>query len=157
MARKFEIGQDQIDGIFAQQLEAGFCIFGGERGESVVAKVHKPGKAQPDPLHGLYEIDAGGKKCVIEYEPDADLRDTEQVPLLEPGGIEAFIRREVLPYATDAWIDESKTQIGYEISFTRHFYKPQPLRTLEEIRADILALEKKTEGLLSEIVTGGAR
>ena len=128
-----------------------------ESAPSVVAKVHKPGKAQPDPLHGLYEIDAGGKKCVIEYEPDADLRDTEQVPLLEPGGIEAFIRREVLPYATDAWIDESKTQIGYEISFTRHFYKPQPLRTLEEIRADILALEKKTEGLLSEIVTGGAR
>jgi len=85
------------------------------------------------------------------------LRDTEQVPLLETGGIEAFIRREVLPYATDAWIDESKTQVGYEISFTRHFYKPQAIRTLDEIRADILALEKKTEGLLSEIVTGGAR
>jgi len=67
------------------------------------------------------------------------------------------VRREVLPYAPDAWIEETKTRIGYEISFTRHFYKPQPLRTLEEIRADILALEKKTEGLLSEIVTGGAR
>jgi type I restriction enzyme M protein len=85
------------------------------------------------------------------------LRDTEQVPLLETGGIEAFIRREVLPYATDAWIDESKTQVGYEISFTRHFYKPQAIRTLDEIRADILALENQTEGLLSGIVTGGAR
>ena len=85
------------------------------------------------------------------------MRDTEQVPLLETGGIEAFIRREVLPYATDAWIDESKTQVGYEISFTRHFYKPQAIRTLDEIRADILALENQTEGLLSGIVTGGAR
>ncbi len=53
------------------------------------------------------------------------------------GGTEAFIRREVLPHAPDAWIDEAKTTIGYEISFTRYFYKPQPLRTLDAIRADI--------------------
>ena len=72
-------------------------------------------------------------------------------------GIEAFIRREVLPYTHDAWIDESATKIGYEIAFTRHFYKPQPLRTLDEISADILALEKETEGLLGEIVKGGAK
>ena len=58
----------------------------------------------------------------------------------------------MLPYTPDAWMDESKTEIGYEISFTRHFYKPQPLRSLEEIRADILALEKETEGLLGEII-----
>src|SRR5436853_7747255 len=70
------------------------------------------------------------------------------------GGIKAFIRREVLPYTPDAWIDESTTKIGYEISFTRHFYKPQPLRTLDEIRVDIVALEKETEGLLGEIVKG---
>ena len=89
---------------------------------------------------------------MVEYEPDTDLRDTEQVPLLEEGGIEAFFRREVLPYAPDAWIDPAKTQIGYEISFTRHFYKPAPLRTLEEIRADIYALEQETEGLLEQIV-----
>ena len=56
----------------------------------------------------------------------------EQVPLLEAGGIEAFIRREVLPYTPDAWINEDATKIGYEVSFTRHFYKPQPLRTLED-------------------------
>ena len=93
-----------------------------------------------------------GKPCVMEYEPDTDLRDTEQVPLLEEGGIEAFFRREVLPHVPDAWIDESATKIGYEISFTRYFYKPQPLRTLEEIRADIEALEKETEGLLGQIL-----
>lgn len=85
---------------------------------------------------------------------DPDLRDTEQVPLLEEGGIEAFIRREVLPYTPDAWVKEEATRIGYEISFTRHFYQPKPLRTLEEIRADILALEKESEGLLDELLKG---
>ena len=87
----------------------------------------------------------------MEYEPDTDLRDTEQIPLQEEGGIEAFLRREVLPYAADAWYQPDSVRIGYEISFTRYFYKPKPMRTLEEIRADILALEKETEGLLAEI------
>lgn len=95
------------------------------------------------------------KSGEIEYEPDTDLRDTEQISVLEEGGIPAFFEREVLPYVSDAWIDESKTQIGYEISFTRYFYKPIPLRTLEEIKTDIFALEQETEGLLEEIV--GAR
>ena len=58
----------------------------------------------------------------------------------------------MLPYAPDAWYVPDSVKIGYEISFTRHFYKPQPLRPLEEIRADILALERETEGLLEEIV-----
>ncbi len=125
-----------------------------ETAPPVIAKVHKTGKAHADPLHGRYESEIKGKKCVVEYEPDSELRDTEQVPLLEAGGIEAFINREVMPYTQDAWIDESATKIGYEISFTRHFYKPQPLRTLAEISADILALEKETEGLLTEITAG---
>jgi type I restriction enzyme M protein len=88
----------------------------------------------------------------VEYEPDTDLRDTEQVPLLEEGGIEAFFQREVLPHVPDAWIDRDKTQIGYEISFTRHFYKPAPQRTLDEIRADLLALQQEGEGLLEAII-----
>ena len=116
-----------------------------ETAPPVVAKIHKPGKATPDPLRGLYEITVGGKLCVIEYEPDTDLRDSEQVPLLEDGGIEAFIRREVLPYTPDAWLDESKTKIGYEISFTRHFYKPQPLRTLEAVSYTHLTLPTNRE------------
>ncbi len=70
-------------------------------------------------------------------------------------GIETFIRREVLPYTPDAWIKADATRIGYEISFTRHFYQPQPLRTLEEIRADILAVQKEAEGLLDELLKGG--
>jgi type I restriction enzyme M protein len=126
-------------------------------GHPVIKKIYKTGKFAADPIHGLFEVTVGGKRTVVEYEPDGDLRDTEQVPLLEPSGIEAFIRREVLPHAPDAWVDESATKIGYEISFNRYFYKPQPLRTLAEIRADILAVDRKTEGLLAEIIGGGGR
>ena len=120
----------------------------------VIKKVHKPGKAKADPLHGLYEAEINGKTCVVEYEPDSELRDFEQIPLLEVGGIEAFIRREVLPYTPDAWLVEADTKIGYEVSFTRHFYQPPELRTLAQISADILALEQETEGLLHEITKG---
>ena len=120
----------------------------------VIAKVHKPGKLKADPMRGLYAVTVAGKPAIVEYEPDTDLRDTEQVPLLEDGGIEAFIRREVLPYTPDAWIKEDAAKIGYEVSFTRHFYKPQPLRTLEEISADILAIEKEAEGLLDGLLKG---
>lgn len=62
------------------------------------------------------------------------------------------MRREVLPYVPDAWIDADATKISYEISFTRYFYKPAPLRMLEEIRSDIEALERETDGLLGEIL-----
>ncbi|RJR21964.1 MAG: SAM-dependent DNA methyltransferase [Desulfobacteraceae bacterium] len=85
---------------------------------------------------------------------DKDLRDTEQIPLTYEGGIEKFFQNEVLPYAPDAWIDYSKTQVGYEISFTKYFYKPVQLRSLDEIVADIKALEAETDGLLNEIIGG---
>ena len=126
-----------------------------ETAPSVVAKVHKPGKTKADPLRGLFATTIDGKPAVVEYEPDPDLRDTEQIPLLEDGGIEAFIRREVLPYTPDAWIKGDATKIGYEVSFTRHFYKPQPLRTLEEISADIVVIEKEAEGLLDGLLKVG--
>ena len=72
--------------------------------------------------------------------------------MLHDGGIVAFLEREVLPYAPDAWYLPAQVKTGYEISFTRHFYKPKPMRTLEEIRADILALEQESEGLVREIM-----
>jgi type I restriction enzyme M protein len=106
----------------------------------------------PDPLRGFFSISHEGTEVVVEYESDSELRDTEQIPLLEEGGIEAFIKREVLPHVPEAWIDEGATRIGYEISFTRYFYNPQPLRSLEEIKADILALEKEKEGLVDQIL-----
>lgn len=130
-----------------------------EAAAPLIKKVHRPGSAAADPLHGLFDATVDGRPAVVEYEPDSELRDTEQVPLLEEGGIPGFMRREVLPHVPDAWVDEAGAKTGYEISFTRYFYKPQPLRTLDEIRADILALERETEGLLDQILVevGGER
>ena len=122
-----------------------------EDAPTLIKKIHKKG-TEPDPLRGLFEMTIDGNQVVVEYEPDTDLRDTEQIPLLEEGGIEEFINREVLPYAPDAWYVPDSVKIGYEISFTRYFYKSTPLRPLEEIRADILAVEQETEGLLDEIL-----
>ena len=127
-----------------------------ETAPSVIAKVDKPSKLTADRMLGQYDAAVTGKPCVVEYEPDADLRDTEQVPLLEEGGTRAFIRREVLPYTPDAWINNDATKIGYEVSFTRHFYKPQPLRTLAEVSVDILAIEKEAEGLLDGLLVAKA-
>lgn len=124
-----------------------------EDAPAVIRKIHT--RTKPYPLHGLFERTIDGESVVVEYEPDTDLRDFEQVPLLEEGGVHAFLEREVLPYAPDAWYDPASEKIGYEISFTREFYKPQSLRSLEEIRADILALERESEGLIGEIVGGG--
>ena len=108
--------------------------------------------AKTNPLQGRVAVNLAGKHTVVEYEPDTDLRDTEQVPLLHPGGIDAFLEQEVLPYAPDTWYNPEAVRVGYEINFNRHFYKPQPMRSLEEIRADILALDRETEGLLTEII-----
>lgn len=86
----------------------------------------------------------------IEFEPDSELRDTENVSLKED--IQAYFEKEVLPFVSDAWIDHSKTVKGYEINFNRYFYKPKELRTLDNIRADILALEQETDGILQNII-----
>lgn len=82
--------------------------------------------------------------------PDADLRDSENVPLKED--VEEYFKREVLPHLPDAWIDHGKTKIGYEINFTKYFYQYKPLRSLAEIRADILALEAETDGMIKEVL-----
>jgi len=86
--------------------------------------------------------------------PDPKLKDSEQVPLLYEGGIEAFMENEVLPYAPDAYVDEDATVIGYELSFTKYFYKPVALRPITEIEKDIRSIEKNTDGLLDEILGG---
>lgn len=125
-----------------------------ESAEKVIKKIHKKGKIQENALYGLFKAVIDGKECIVEYEADTNLRDTEQIPLLHTGGIEQFFNDEVLSFASDAWIDESKTQIGYEISFTKYFYKPVKLRALAEIKTDIKALEAETDGLLIEIIGG---
>jgi type I restriction enzyme M protein len=83
-------------------------------------------------------------------KPNAELRDSENIPLKD--NIQEYFEREVLPHVPDAWIDETKTKIGYEINFTKYFYKYHPLRSLEEIRSDILALEEETEGMLKGVL-----
>ena len=127
-----------------------------EAAEPVVKKIHRRGAAASS-IQGLFELGEGAHRRVVEYEPDTGLRDTEQIPLQETGGIEGFLRREVLPYAPDAWYVPGSAKIGYEISFNRYFYKPQAMRALEEIRADILAIEWETAGLLNEILGGENR
>ena len=90
----------------------------------------------------------------IEGEADVDLRDTENIPFTYEGGIEAFMENEVLPYASDAYVDEKKTQIGYEISFTKYFYKPVELRPMEEILESLKALEREADGMMAGIMEG---
>ncbi len=119
--------------------------------EPVIRKIHAS-HAKPEPLKGLFAKVIKGKTKIVEYAPDSDLKDTEQIPLLHEGGIEGFITSEVLPHAPDSWVDESKTKIGYEISFSKHFYKPTSLRTINEIVSDIIALENEGDGLLREII-----
>ena len=102
----------------------------------------------------ITEVDENAK--AVSDEADSNLRDYERVPLLYPGGIEAFFSAEVKPFVPDAWIDHNKTQIGYELSFTKYFYKPVELRSLDEITADLRQLESETAGLLDEIL-GGAK
>lgn len=90
----------------------------------------------------------------IEGEVDVELRDTENIPFTYPGGIDAFMETEVLIYAPDAYVDHKKTQIGYEISFAKYFYKPIELRSMAEIIADLNALEVASDGMLLDIVGG---
>ncbi|CAN5867938.1 class I SAM-dependent DNA methyltransferase [soil metagenome] len=81
---------------------------------------------------------------------DASLRDNENVPLTE--GIEEYFQREVLPHVPDAWIDHAKTKVGYEINFTKYFYQYQPLRSLQEIRADIIKLEEEVFNEVASVI-----
>lgn len=85
---------------------------------------------------------------------DPDLRDTESIPMTFEGGIEEFIKKEVLPYHTDAFVDESKTQIGYEINFTKYFYKAKELERVEDIIDRIKELERQSDGMMVSILEG---
>ena len=97
-----------------------------------------------------YGYFATGEGTFITYEPDTDLRDGEKIPVAED--IWEYFRREVRPYAEDAWIDLPKTKIGCEISFTKHFYKPQPLRTLAENEADLRKVAEENAAILKELL-----
>lgn len=127
----------------------------GEKEEdapAVIKKVHPANKVEPSPLRGLFPREIGGKKVVVEYEPDTDLRDYEYIPLLEDGGVESFIEREVLPYNKDAWYDPNSSKIGYELSFNKYFYIPEELPDIEVIKKEVLDIEKSSKDLLKSIL-----
>lgn len=146
-----------------------------ERAEKIIKKVHKftPTKlneflSQLGTTHdklGDYGYMATLTEEYIEYEPDSELRDTENVPLALDTSLSAssvihdYFIREVRPHVDEAWIAIDKTVIGYEISFNKYFYQHKPLRSLEEVTAEILALEAETDGLLKQLVNfvGGAK
>jgi len=117
------------------------------------AKLDVPAPAFKAVTSALAERDETADVCTDpkgRVEADGELRDYENVPLKED--VQAYFEREVRPHVADAWIDESKTRIGYEIPFTRHFYKYTPLRPLGEIEAEIRQLEAEIQGMLGEVL-----
>jgi type I restriction enzyme M protein len=100
------------------------------------------------PDYGFYPT--GKTNEYIIYESESDLRDYENVPL--KGNIYEYFLQEVKPHVKEAWIDLDKTKIGYEISFNKYFYKHKPLRSIDEVSAEILELEKENEGLIMDIL-----
>ena len=100
------------------------------------------------PNYGYYPTNKKGE--YLTYETESDLRDTENVPLKED--IHTYFLREVQPHVAEAWINLDATKIGYEISFNKYFYQHKPLRAIEAVTADILALEKESDGLIAEIL-----
>ena len=132
-----------------------------ENAEKVIKKVEKLSDDKLDILlekfgceepelhdYGYYATDKNGE--YITYEPNSDLRDSESIPLKD--NIYSYFRAEVKPHVEDAWINMCSTKIGYELSFNKYFYHQKPLRSLEDIAADILKIEEETEGLLKQLV-----
>lgn len=129
------------------------------KAEPVIKKEHKANSKDVEKLCGMYDVDvtqladygyfASGKHGYVEYETDSELRDTEKIPVKE--NIYDYFQREMRPYVADAWINLPVTKIGCEISFNKYFYKPTPLRSLEENEADILALDEQSQGFIKSL------
>ena len=132
---------EQISKIYTQFEPGEYCkIFDNDDFGFTKVTVERP--LMED---GKIQLDSNG-----DPKPDSNLRDYEKIPLKQD--IDDYFEREVKPHVPDAWMDRGKDKIGYEINFTKYFYKYQLLRSLDEIKADILALEGETEGLLKEIL-----
>jgi type I restriction enzyme M protein len=102
---------------------------------------------QPTLKNGKVEKDKQGNP-----KPDSSLRDTERVPL--GVDIDEYYEKEVKPHLPTSWVDHNKSQVGYEINFTKYFYKFNPLRSLEDITQDLLQLEKESDGLMNQLLKG---
>jgi type I restriction enzyme M protein len=162
----FQASQERMDRIEDKEIKKILNKMGGTKvyknRQDFISAVETIGKRQASPvskpamkaiLKALSERDETADVCLDKDgkpEPDTELRDAENVPLAD--NIDDYFKREVLPHVPDAWMDRSKDKVGYEINFTKEFYKYTPLRNLEEIRKDIFELEQQTEGLLKEIL-----
>ena len=135
-----------------------------ENAKKVIKKVHKLSGEKleklvehlgcsEDELENFGYYKTANKDEYIEYESDTELRDSENIPLKDD--IQSYFLKEVKPYVEESWINLDSVKIGYEISFNKYFYKHKPLRSLEEVTADILELEKKSEGLIKDILGFG--
>ena len=132
----------QITEIYGNGKENSYCkIFDNEDFGYNKITVERPKRNSK----GKIETDKKGNPI-----PDADLRDFENVPLKDDIG--KYFKKEVLPHLPDAWIDHSKTKVGYEVNFTRYFYEYKVLRSLEEIKREILKLEEETINMISKIL-----
>ncbi len=132
----------RITEIYGEFKETPYCkIFDNEDFGYLRVTVERPKRNEK----GKPETDKKGNPVA-----DADLRDFENVPLKDD--VAKYFKREVLPHLPDAWIDDSKTKTGYEINFTKYFYQYKPLRSLTEIRNDILALEEETVDMIKEVI-----
>ena len=116
------------------------------------AKALKLPKALAKKLRALITV-RDENAVPVEGETDRELRDVEQVPLRYEGGIDAFMQREVMPYAPDAFYEPEDVVVGYELSFTKYFYKPVQLRPITDITADIRGIEQRLKGTLDEILS----
>jgi type I restriction enzyme M protein len=130
----------------AEKVIKGTTKLAGEKLEKVLD--HLDCKENQLANYGYFPTSKKGE--YLQYETESDLRDTENIPLKE--NIYDYFLREVQPHVTEAWINLDVTKIGYEISFNKYFYKHKPLRNIEEVTADILALEKESDGLIAEIL-----
>ncbi len=125
----------------------------------VIKKEHKLNSKDIELLEAVYGVNherlhyygykKNDKGVYLEYETDSDLRDTEKIPIKED--IFEYFQREVRPYVSDAWINLPPTKIGCEISFNKYFYKPAPLRSLEENERDILELDRQSQGFIQSL------
>ena len=120
--------------------------------EPVIRVTHRAHRCDTVPLRGRFPTTTKHRASVVEYEPDSTLQDTKQIPLLEHGGLEAFLRREVLPYAPDAWYNDSEVTVGYEISFQRYFSSLAPTRPLADICREIVTTRATSTQLLRHIL-----
>ena len=133
-----------------------FALLQEKLKSAIVSMNSKTKKKHIDLLQKYYTIISPDAEIVYDTDgkpiQDKSLEDWEIIPFRYEGGIDGFLKNEILPYTPDAWIDDRSVQVGYELSFTKYFYKPKALRSIAEITKDIRAIEERTNGLLDGIL-----